>query len=51
MEWQFEKVDRYLKLAAEEPQRWLVVDAAQSKEKVAEVIWRRIAELVPEVKV
>ncbi len=32
----------YLKLAAAEPQRWLVVDASQSKEKIAEVIWQKV---------
>ena len=37
----------YLKLAADEPQRWLVVDAMQSKVKVAEVIWQRVSKLLP----
>ena len=32
----------YLKLAADEPQRWLVVDAAQSKEKIVEIIWQKV---------
>jgi len=32
----------YLKLAADEPERWLVVDAAQSKEKIAEIIWQKV---------
>jgi dTMP kinase len=36
----------YLKLAEEEPQRWLVVDAAQSKEKIAEIIWQRVSILI-----
>jgi dTMP kinase len=38
----------YLKLAADEPQRWLVVDATQSKEKVAQIIWQRVSELLPQ---
>ena len=29
----------YLKLAAGEPERWLVVDASQSKAKVEQIIW------------
>jgi len=32
----------YLKLAADEPERWLVIDAAQSKEKIAEIIWQKV---------
>ena len=38
----------YLKLAAEEPQRWLVVDATQSKEKIEEIIWQRVSKLLAE---
>jgi len=33
--------DGYLKLAADAPQRWLVIDATQSKEKIEEIIWQR----------
>ncbi len=40
--------DGYLKLAAAEPQRWLVVDGAQSKEKAAEIIWQRVSRLLEE---
>ena len=36
----------YLKLAASEPQRWLVVDASQSKEKIAEIIWEKVSQLL-----
>jgi dTMP kinase len=32
----------YLKLAAEEPGRWLVVDASQPKERIAKIIWQRV---------
>ena len=32
----------YLKLAAAELQRWLVVDASQPKEKIAEIIWQKV---------
>ena len=39
--------DGYLKLAADEPQRWLVIDATQSKEKIAEIIWQRVSQLLP----
>ncbi len=36
----------YLKLAKEEPQRWLAIDATQSKEKIAEIIWQRVSQLL-----
>ena len=36
----------YLKLAANEPQRWLVIDATQSKGKIAQIIWQRISQLL-----
>ena len=36
----------YLNLAANEPQRWLVVDATQSKKIVEQVIWQRISRLL-----
>ena len=38
----------YLKLAANDPQRWLVIDAGQSKEEVARVIWQRVRQLIPQ---
>ncbi len=38
----------YLKLAKEEPERWLVIDAAQSREKIAQVIWQRVSHLLTE---
>ncbi len=36
----------YVKLAANDPQRWLVVDASQSKRKIAEIIWQRVSQLL-----
>jgi len=36
----------YLKLAADEPERWLVIDATQPKEKIAQIIWQRVTQLV-----
>jgi dTMP kinase len=36
----------YLKLASEEPKRWLVVDASQSKAKITEIIWQRVNRLL-----
>jgi len=36
----------YLKLAANDPQHWLVIDATQSKEKIEEIIWRRVSQLL-----
>jgi len=37
----------YLKLAADDPQRWLIVDASQSKRKIAQIIWQRVSQLLP----
>jgi len=37
----------YLKLAANDPQRWVVVDASQSKAKIREIIWQRVSQLLP----
>ncbi len=39
--------DGYLKLATSETGRWLVIDAAQGKEKIAEIIWQRVSPLLP----
>lgn len=36
----------YLKLAASEPGRWLVIDANQGKEKIAEIIWQKLSQLL-----
>jgi dTMP kinase len=36
----------YLKMAKEEPKRWLVIDATQPKEKIAETIWQRVRQLL-----
>ena len=36
----------YLKLAANDPERWLVIDATQSKEKIAQIIWQRVSQLL-----
>jgi len=38
--------DGYLKLAVSEPERWLVVDATQSKEQIAEIIWHKVSRLL-----
>jgi dTMP kinase len=37
----------YLKMAKEEPGRWLVIDAEQDKEKIAGEIWQRVSRLLP----
>lgn len=37
----------YLKLAAGEPRRWLVVDASQSKDEIADIIWEKVRHLLP----
>ncbi|HEY55488.1 MAG TPA: dTMP kinase [Dehalococcoidia bacterium] len=36
----------YLKLASEEPERWLVIDGTQSKEEIADIIWQRVSQLI-----
>jgi dTMP kinase len=38
----------YLKLASEEPGRWLVVDGTQTKKKIADIIWQRVSRLISE---
>ena len=38
--------DGYLKLADDEPQRWLVVDASQTKREITEIIWQRVKGLL-----
>ena len=37
----------YLRMAAEEPERWLVIDADQPKTNVEQIIWRRVSLLLP----
>jgi dTMP kinase len=36
----------YLKMAAAEPDRWLVIDASLPKRKIAESIWDRVSQLL-----
>jgi dTMP kinase len=36
----------YLELASAEPRRWLVVDATQSKQQIADIIWQRVSRLL-----
>jgi dTMP kinase len=38
----------YLKLAAADPGRWLVVDARKSKDLIAEIIWQKVNRLLAE---
>jgi dTMP kinase len=38
----------YLRLAAEEPQRWLVIDARLTKEKIKKLIWEKVSSLLSE---
>jgi dTMP kinase len=37
----------YVRIAAAEPDRWLVVDASLPKGKIAEIIWDRVSQLLP----
>jgi len=36
----------YLKIAVNDPKRWMVVDANQSKVKISEIIWQRVSQLL-----
>ena len=38
--------DGYLKLAEKEPERWLVIDAHQSKERIEQIIWEKVSSLL-----
>ncbi len=38
----------YLKMVANDPQRWLVVDGRQPKGEIAEIIWLRVSKLISE---
>ncbi len=38
----------FLNLADNEPERWLVIDASQSKRKIAQIIWQRVSQLLSE---
>jgi len=38
----------YLELAASEPERWLVINASQDKETIAEIIWQNVKRLIYE---
>jgi dTMP kinase len=37
----------YVKMAAAEPDRWLVIDASLPKWKIAEIIWDKVSQLLP----
>jgi dTMP kinase len=37
----------YLKMAAAEPDRWLVIDASLPKGEIAEIIWDKVGKLLP----
>jgi thymidylate kinase (EC 2.7.4.9) len=37
----------YLKTAASEPKRWLVIDATLPKREIAGIIWQRVSSLLP----
>lgn len=41
--------DGYLKMAAAEPQRWLVVDGGQSRRQIEQAIWTRVEKLLHHV--
>ena len=37
----------YVKLAATDPDRWLVIDASLPKQKIADIIWETVSKLLP----
>ena len=37
----------YLKMAATDPDRWLVIDASLPKNKIAKIVWERLSQLLP----
>jgi dTMP kinase len=39
-------MEGYSVLATSEPERWLVVDATQSKEQIADIIWQKVSQLL-----
>ena len=39
--------DGYRALALEEPARWFIVDATQSKEEISDAIWQKVSQLLP----
>jgi len=38
--------DGYLKLAAKEPERWLVIDGTLPKAKIGKIIWEKVSQLL-----
>ena len=36
----------FFKLAEEDPQRWLVVDATQNKKRIADIIWQHVSQIL-----
>ncbi len=38
--------DSYLKLAAQEPNRWLVIEATLPKQKIGKIIWEKVSQLL-----
>lgn len=37
----------YLKMAATDPDRWLVIDASLPKKEISEIVWERVSQLLP----
>jgi dTMP kinase len=37
----------YLKIAAADPARWLIIDATLSKTRISHIIWERVSRLLP----
>jgi len=39
--------DGFLKLSAEEPGRWVIIDSTLPKDKISGLIWKKVTELLP----
>ena len=37
----------YLKMAAADPDHWLVIDATLLKREIAKIVWERVSQLLP----
>lgn len=38
--------DGYLKLAARDPERWLIIDATLAKQKIGKIVWEKVSQLL-----
>jgi dTMP kinase len=41
----------YLKMAAAEPDRWLVINASLPERKISEIVWEKVSQLLPNLSI